>query len=454
VDQGQERLDSKQPAASDVEAEPAHFDATYYVSFSLVRGVGTEVPLSAGRLFAKGGPRGVVLANQFAEAWGLPVEALVGREVELLFPELSGYGQLSWAVSSKVQAKYRGFRAKVVGVTKKSILSAAVFLPPHFGEEVSKFQFGGRMAGNAMSGGFASLGRMQELSGVASDPKLLSELAAAGGKQAELAITLKLLRRSGSGGGKRGGNPMVMLGQVGRLRQLAQDEQLRKALVAAGGERQRLGELVGKLFPSPELASARADEPDGKSGAKKPRSWGSTLRVRVDGLAQLESVKKALKEKGYRVRSLKENLDSIGIVFGVVDAFLSSFGLIALFVAALGIANTLIMAVYERTQEIGVMKAVGATQEHIRRSFAMEAAAIGLVGGVAGVIFALIAGFGINEWGVQLIAQEWKGYEFFVAPPELCIGTVFFCALIGLVAGLYPAHRAAQLDPIAALRSD
>ena len=66
----------------------------------------------------------------------------------------------------------------------------------------------------------------------------------------------------------------------------------------------------------------------------------------------------------------------------------------------------------------------------------------------------LAGGLALNRWGVALIAEEWAGFEFFTAPALLLVGTVAFCGVIGLLAGLYPAHRAARLDPIAALRSD
>jgi putative ABC transport system permease protein len=140
----------------------------------------------------------------------------------------------------------------------------------------------------------------------------------------------------------------------------------------------------------------------------------------------------------------------------VVDAVLTSFGLLALLVATLGIANTLLMAITERTREIGVMMALGMTRSTVRRMFAVEAAAIGFFGGLAGTLAALVLGLGLSAVAGAYVpaAQELKGYSVFVFPWWLLLGTPIFSALIGGLAGILPANRAAQLDPIEALHHD
>src|SRR5581483_8905402 len=118
--------------------------------------------------------------------------------------------------------------------------------------------------------------------------------------------------------------------------------------------------------------------------------------------------------------------------FLVIDSFLTVFGLIALFVATFGIANTLLMAITERTREIGVMKALGATRRTIRLLFAAEAAAIGVVA------FAFLLGQVANVVAHRLpVGAALKGYSVFVFPWWLVLGSVLFSTLVGVLAGIY-----------------
>ncbi|HZV01504.1 MAG TPA: FtsX-like permease family protein, partial [Planctomycetota bacterium] len=142
-------------------------------------------------------------------------------------------------------------------------------------------------------------------------------------------------------------------------------------------------------------------------------------------------------------------------VFLVLDSFLTVFGLLALVVATFGIVNTLLMAITERTREIGVMKALGATRSTVRRLFAVEAAAIGLVGGAGGALFAILVGLAGNVIAQRFpVAAALKGYSVFVFPWWLVLGSIAFATLVGALAGIYPANRAARLDPIDALRHE
>jgi putative ABC transport system permease protein len=175
--------------------------------------------------------------------------------------------------------------------------------------------------------------------------------------------------------------------------------------------------------------------------------------VRVADDADPKTVKAAIQKLGLVARSTEEELKTVSQVFLVIDSFLTVFGLIALFVATFGIVNTLLMAISERTREIGVMKALGATRSTIRRLFAAEAAAIGVVGGVGGVSFAFAVGQLANFIARRFpVAEALKGYSVFVFPWWLVLGAIVFATLIGTLAGIYPANRAARLDPIDALR--
>jgi putative ABC transport system permease protein len=114
------------------------------------------------------------------------------------------------------------------------------------------------------------------------------------------------------------------------------------------------------------------------------------------------------------------------------------------------------MAIYERTREIGVLKALGASAGEIRRLFTLEAGMIGLIGGIMGLILGTLLGRLVNWIGHQYLANEGvTGVgQLSIVPPWLAVGAVIFATMIGLLAGLYPAARAARLDPVTALRHE
>jgi putative ABC transport system permease protein len=178
------------------------------------------------------------------------------------------------------------------------------------------------------------------------------------------------------------------------------------------------------------------------------------LTVEAASLNDAAQIVALLQERGFEVRSLKSTLDVVNRAMTILQTMLSSVGGLALFVAAIGIANTMIMAVYERTREIGILKAVGASPGNIRLLFVAEAALIGLLGGIVGVIGGWLLGLGLNE--AFLIYFDYmdvpvRGTFFFVTGwlVALALG---FATVVGLLAGLYPAARAARLDPLEALR--
>lgn len=156
------------------------------------------------------------------------------------------------------------------------------------------------------------------------------------------------------------------------------------------------------------------------------------------------------------MQSLELILDTANRAFAVINIMLASVGGLALFVACIGIVNTMIMAIYERTREIGTLKAIGASRSDIQWMFMLEAGMIGLIGGVIGTIGGWLLGMGLNhliQWYIEHEALPVSA-DFFVVTWWLALAALLFAALVGIVAGLYPAARAARLDPLVALRHE
>jgi putative ABC transport system permease protein len=180
------------------------------------------------------------------------------------------------------------------------------------------------------------------------------------------------------------------------------------------------------------------------------------LVVRTSGLSSITAVSVQIEELGFETQSLEAILGVANQVLALMQALLGSVGGLALLVAALGVANTMMMAIYERTREIGVLKALGASSREIRAMFTVEAAMLGLLGGIFGLIFGTLLGRLVDWIGHRfLIAEGVTGIgQLSVVPWWLAIGSLLFAAFIGVAAGLYPAARAARLDPVTALRHE
>lgn len=181
-----------------------------------------------------------------------------------------------------------------------------------------------------------------------------------------------------------------------------------------------------------------------------------TAVVRVSDPVKLTEVRQKLTELGFGSFSIVDELDQIRTVFLIIDSVLGLLGGISLLVASFGIANTMIMSILERTREIGIMKAIGAEDREIRLIFFVEAAVIGVVGGVIGVLLA---------WGIDGLAnrlayrfilkpQGASFIDFFNLPLYLSLGAILFALVVSILAALYPASRAARIDPVRALRHD
>ena len=206
----------------------------------------------------------------------------------------------------------------------------------------------------------------------------------------------------------------------------------------------RLAQTLHVMQPTDlrEVARAASDQP-----------VYSSISVRIKNPAQVQPVEDAIKKMGFSAFSILDANRSLQQVFKVLYAFLGIFGSLALAVASIGIVNTLVMAILERRREIGIMKAIGASDRDVKLLFFAEAGAMGILGGIVGVALGWAIGqvinFGTNIW---LKSQSLPPDRFWAVPWWLVVFSIVFAFLVSLVSGLYPAGRAAKLDPVQALR--
>lgn len=179
----------------------------------------------------------------------------------------------------------------------------------------------------------------------------------------------------------------------------------------------------------------------------------SAVSVRVNNPAQIQGVEDAIKKMGFTTFSILDASRSIIKFFKILDLFLLIFGSLALTVACIGIVNTLVMAILERRREIGIMKAIGASDADVKKLFFAEAGGMGILGGVLGVILGWAIGQVINfGTNVYLKREDLAPEHFWVVPWWLVAFAIALSLLVSLFSGLYPAGRAARLDPVQALR--
>ena len=179
----------------------------------------------------------------------------------------------------------------------------------------------------------------------------------------------------------------------------------------------------------------------------------SSLSVRVKNPSQVQTIEDAAKKMGFNTFSILDATRSLRQFFAVLDLFLGIFGSLALAVASVGIVNTLVMAILERRREIGIMKAIGASDGDVKKLFFAEAGAMGILGGIVGVALGWAIGQVINfATNIYLKRQALPPEHFWAVPWWLVVFAVLFAFLVSLVSGLYPAGRAARLDPVQALR--
>jgi ABC-type antimicrobial peptide transport system permease subunit len=192
-----------------------------------------------------------------------------------------------------------------------------------------------------------------------------------------------------------------------------------------------------------------------QSGRREEKGY-ETVLVKVDEIDNVQAVQQTIKDMGHEAFSLNDWLDEMKKTAGIIQAVLGGIGGVSLLVAAIGITNTMVMSIYERTKEIGVMKVIGASLKDIKRLFLFESAMIGLLGGIAGVIFSEILSFVANKFGTQFGDFMGTGgaTKISIIPIWLIFAAMGFSIVIGIMSGYYPAKRAMNLSALEAIRTE
>mgnify|MGYP001118567552 FL=1 len=171
--------------------------------------------------------------------------------------------------------------------------------------------------------------------------------------------------------------------------------------------------------------------------------------VKVDNMDNVKEVQESIKNMGFRASSLTDELETMKETTKMLRMMLGAIGAISLIVAAIGITNTMVMAIYERTREIGVMKVIGASLSDIKKLFLTEAAFIGFAGGLAGILVSLGASKIVNIFAIRTNSNMLSSI-----PLWLCGASLIFATFIGIAAGYLPAKRAMKLSALSAIKTE
>ncbi len=196
-------------------------------------------------------------------------------------------------------------------------------------------------------------------------------------------------------------------------------------------------------------------QPTTKTGKPYKEIFYNRLTIDVDKMDNVTAVQSVLTDMGYDASSNAEWIESEQKTLGYVQMVLGGIGAVSLFVAAIGITNTMMMSIYERTKEIGVMKVLGCDLRNIRTLFLLEAGFIGFIGGIIGLILSYTLSIVINriasgaEGGMVAAGSSISYIPFWLAGMSLV-----FAVLVGMIAGFFPALRAMRLSPLAAIRTE
>lgn len=192
-----------------------------------------------------------------------------------------------------------------------------------------------------------------------------------------------------------------------------------------------------------------------ENSTDKRRKEYNQISVYVEDGSKVKEIQKKIKKMGVEASSMVDMLEGVQNFSRIAQTILGGIGAVSLFVAALGIANTMVMSIYERTKEIGVMKVIGASLGDIKKLFLSEAALIGLIGGVLGLVFSGSVSALINfiVRGTNIFGGSGPT-KISIIPIWLYLMGMTFTTIVGLGSGYFPARRAMKLSVLKALRNE
>jgi ABC-type antimicrobial peptide transport system permease subunit len=239
----------------------------------------------------------------------------------------------------------------------------------------------------------------------------------------------------------------------------AQGNEIRKTLSmrVTGVLKETRGESDWTMYLPLEQVKALNEWAQGRRINYNKDGYGQVI-VKVQDVEQVLEISEQITDMGFQAFTPQSFVQGINNFYVILQFIFGGVGAIALLVAAIGIANTMAMSILERTREIGLMKAVGATNRDVLAIFLGEAAGIGFLGGLGGVIIGWLAGQGINVIAIVYLANQ--ASQQGGMPPSVAVYTPFwlplfaliFSTIIGMISGLYPALRAATMIPVIALK--
>lgn len=202
----------------------------------------------------------------------------------------------------------------------------------------------------------------------------------------------------------------------------------------------RMVSADGKLYGQPV---------DGNGNSYREFVYTSAV-VTVDDIDNVDAMVKKFQDMGYQTENSKEYLDTIQKYLKMIQLLLGGIGMIALVVAVIGISNTMTTSVFDRVNEIGILKVLGCDMDELRLLFLMEAAVIGLAGGILGVSSSYGVRLVVNKAAVSLFHLA-KGTQVALIPWWLALAGVLGSVFLGVAAGYFPARWASKLRPIDAV---
>lgn len=257
-------------------------------------------------------------------------------------------------------------------------------------------------------------------------------------------------------------NKVVITKAVSQVFGTAPEEMLGKTVILNLFQNDASGQISRKDSFTPKDSYTIAGISDGEENIVYlsldslegfPLSSYTKLKVKCASTGVLNQVRQDIEQRGFAASSISETIDQANKVFSAIQIVLMVFGMIALIVSAIGMFNTMTIALLERTEEIGIMKAIGASRNSISLMFVMESTLMGFLGALGGVILGMIEGQILNFF-INIVASRFGGeaVSLFYSPLWFIMIVIAFGAFVGFMTGVFPARSASRIDTLEALR--